>query len=105
MSLGRDVLDNVQSQFKLPLHLGFTAQSPSGDYRVTATRQGQEGMEIKLNCQRGKTQIKVEVNPTLRGHLLPLRDLPALQFKLVHIRKSREAQPKRHEAALRQGLW
>lgn len=44
--------------------------------RVTQTRQGQEGMEVKLNCQRGKTQIKVEVNPTLRGHLLPLRDLP-----------------------------
>lgn len=44
--------------------------------RVTQSRQGQEGMEVKLNCQRGKTQIKVEVNPTLRGHLLPLRDLP-----------------------------
>lgn len=44
--------------------------------RVTLTRQGFEGMEVKLNCQRGKTQIKVEVNPTLRGHLLPLRDLP-----------------------------
>ncbi|MDF0544850.1 nucleotidyl transferase AbiEii/AbiGii toxin family protein [Sphingobium sp. H39-3-25] len=44
--------------------------------RVTQARQGQEGMEVKLNCQRGKTQIKVEVNPTLRGHLLPLRDLP-----------------------------
>lgn len=44
--------------------------------RVTQTRQGQEGIEVKLNCQRGKTQIKVEVNPTLRGHLLPLRDLP-----------------------------
>ncbi|HUD90061.1 nucleotidyl transferase AbiEii/AbiGii toxin family protein [Sphingobium sp.] len=44
--------------------------------RVPQTRQGQEGMEVKLNCQRGKTQIKVEVNPTLRGHLLPLRDLP-----------------------------
>lgn len=44
--------------------------------RVTQTRQGQEGMEVKLNCQRSKTQIKVEVNPTLRGHLLPLRDLP-----------------------------
>ncbi|MEP9403880.1 nucleotidyl transferase AbiEii/AbiGii toxin family protein [Sphingomonas sp. VNH70] len=44
--------------------------------RVVQTRQGQEGMEVKLNCQRGKTQIKVEVNPSLRGHLLPLRDLP-----------------------------
>lgn len=44
--------------------------------RVTQSRQGQEGMEVKLNCQRGKTQIKVEVSPTLRGHLLPLRDLP-----------------------------
>jgi len=44
--------------------------------RVTQARQGQEGMEVKLICQRGKTQIKVEVNPTLRGHLLPLRDLP-----------------------------
>ncbi|WP_374128153.1 nucleotidyl transferase AbiEii/AbiGii toxin family protein [Sphingomonas sp. 28-62-11] len=43
--------------------------------RVIQTRQGQEEMEVKLHCQRGKTQIKVEVNPTLRGHLLPLRDL------------------------------
>ncbi|MGB3931771.1 MAG: nucleotidyl transferase AbiEii/AbiGii toxin family protein [Sphingobium sp.] len=44
--------------------------------RVTQTRQGQEGIEVKLNCQRGKTQVKIEVNPSLRGHLLPLRDLP-----------------------------
>lgn len=58
--------------------------------RVTMTRQGQEGMEIKLNCQRDKTQIKVEVNPTLRGQLLPLRDLPSSdrvqeRLSLIHI--------------------
>lgn len=31
------------------------------------------GLEAKLHCQRGRTQIKVEVNSTLRGHLRPTR--------------------------------
>jgi len=44
--------------------------------KVTQPSQGSEGMEVKLHCQRGRTQIKIEVNPTLRGHLLPLRDMP-----------------------------
>ncbi len=43
--------------------------------RVTQARQGGEGMEVKLNCQRVRTQVKIEVNPSLRGHLLPVRDL------------------------------
>lgn len=43
--------------------------------RVTRTQQGEEAMEVKLHCQRGRTQVKVEVNPTLRGHLFPTRDL------------------------------
>jgi len=43
--------------------------------RVTQARQGGEGMEVKLNCQRVHTQVKIEVNPSLRGHLLPVRDL------------------------------
>lgn len=43
--------------------------------RVTLARQGGEGMEVKLNCQRVRTQVKIEVNPSLRGHLLPVRDL------------------------------
>jgi hypothetical protein len=34
------------------------------------------GMEVKLQVQRARTQIKIEVNPTLRGHLLPVRTLP-----------------------------
>jgi len=32
-------------------------------------------MEVKLNCQRVRTQVKIEVNPSLRGHLLPVRNL------------------------------
>lgn len=43
--------------------------------RVTQARQGGEGMEVKLNCQRVRTHVKIEVNPSLRGHLLPVRDL------------------------------
>lgn len=43
--------------------------------RVTRARQGDEGMEVKLNCQRVRTQVKIEVNPSLRGHLLPVRNL------------------------------
>lgn len=33
------------------------------------------GMEVKLLIQRARTQIKIEVNPTLRGHLFPTRML------------------------------
>jgi predicted nucleotidyltransferase component of viral defense system len=33
-------------------------------------------MEVKLHCQRIRTQVKVEVNPSLRGHLFPTRNLP-----------------------------
>jgi predicted nucleotidyltransferase component of viral defense system len=44
--------------------------------KVTQPTQGAEAMEVKLHCQRGRTQIKIEVNPSLRGHLLPTRDLP-----------------------------
>lgn len=40
--------------------------------RVTLVAQDR-GLEAKLHCQRGRTQIKIEVNPTLRGHLLPTR--------------------------------
>jgi len=42
---------------------------------VTQARQGGEGMEVKLNCQRVRTQVKIEVNPSLLGHLFPVRDL------------------------------
>lgn len=34
-----------------------------------------DGLEAKLHCQRLRTQIKVEVNPVLRGHLLPARSM------------------------------
>lgn len=43
--------------------------------RVTQARQGGEGMEVKLNCQRFRAQVKIEVNPSLRRHLFPVRDL------------------------------
>lgn len=42
--------------------------------RSTLVDQG-EGMEVKLQVQRLRTQIKVEVNPTLRGHIYPVRKL------------------------------
>lgn len=42
--------------------------------RSTLVDQG-EGMEVKLQVQRHRTQIKIEVNPTLRGHLYPVRRL------------------------------
>jgi hypothetical protein len=42
--------------------------------RATLVDQG-GGMEVKLQVQRARTQIKIEVNPTLRGHLLPTRTL------------------------------
>ena len=48
--------------------------------RVTQTRQGGEGMEVKLNCQRGRTQVKIEVNPSLRGHLFRGRYIERTQI-------------------------
>jgi hypothetical protein len=42
--------------------------------KATLVDQG-GGLEAKLNCQRGTTQIKIEVNPILRGHLLPIRTM------------------------------
>lgn len=41
--------------------------------KVTRPRQGAEEMEVKLHLQRGRTQVKIEVNPSLRGHLMPVR--------------------------------
>jgi len=32
-----------------------------------------EGRDVKLNCQLGNAQIKIEVNTTTRGHILPVR--------------------------------
>ena len=46
--------------------------------RVTLVKQ-QDGLEAKLHCQRLGTQIKVEVNPVLRGHLLPTRSMACSQ--------------------------
>jgi predicted nucleotidyltransferase component of viral defense system len=43
--------------------------------KVTQTRQGDEHMEVKLHCQRGRAQVKIEVNPSLRGHLMPVRQM------------------------------
>lgn len=41
--------------------------------KITMPIQGVEHMEVKLNCQRLRTQVKIEVNPSLRGHILPVR--------------------------------
>jgi len=46
--------------------------------RVALVDQG-GGMEVKLQIQRARSHIKVEVNPTLRGHLLALRTLSTSQ--------------------------
>jgi predicted nucleotidyltransferase component of viral defense system len=35
-----------------------------------------DGMDVKLNCQFPNAQIKIEVNTTTRGHLLPVRLMP-----------------------------
>ncbi|MFN3457312.1 MAG: nucleotidyl transferase AbiEii/AbiGii toxin family protein [Novosphingobium sp.] len=41
--------------------------------RVTMPTQGNEHLEVKLHCQKLRTPVKIEVNPSLRGHLLPVR--------------------------------
>lgn len=43
--------------------------------KVTKQGQGSEQMEVKLHCQRLRTQVKIEVNPSLRGHLMPVREM------------------------------
>lgn len=43
--------------------------------RATLVDQG-GGLEVKLQIQRARTQIKLEVNAVLRGHLLPVRRMP-----------------------------
>lgn len=45
------------------------------DIEVTRQAQGNEAMEVKLHCRRYRTQVKIEVNSTTRGHLLPVRDM------------------------------
>ncbi|MFZ4604349.1 MAG: nucleotidyl transferase AbiEii/AbiGii toxin family protein [Caulobacterales bacterium] len=35
------------------------------------------GLEVKLLVQRARAQIKIEVNAVLRGHLLPVRQMPS----------------------------
>jgi predicted nucleotidyltransferase component of viral defense system len=47
--------------------------------RVTLVEQG-DGLEAKLHCQRGRTQIKIEVNPVLRGHVYPIRTMTTSQI-------------------------
>lgn len=42
--------------------------------RVSLVDQG-GGIEAKLQVQRARTQVKVEVNTTLRGHLWPVRKM------------------------------
>lgn len=46
--------------------------------RVTLVDQG-GGLQAKLHCQRGRVQIKIEVNATLRGHLMPTRIMACSQ--------------------------
>jgi predicted nucleotidyltransferase component of viral defense system len=43
------------------------------DIRVTVVAQQGGAMEAKLHCQHRRTQVKIEVNTTIRGQLLPTR--------------------------------
>lgn len=42
------------------------------DITVTLTQSGKE-QDVKLNCQLRNAQIKIEVNTTTRGHIMPVR--------------------------------
>jgi predicted nucleotidyltransferase component of viral defense system len=46
------------------------------DCRVTLAKKGVD-LAFKLQVQRLRTAVKIEVNPTLRGHLLPKRRMTA----------------------------
>lgn len=52
---------------------GRIAASLAGSRTTLVHQEG--GLEVKLQIQRARTQIKVEVNPTLRGALLPIRTM------------------------------
>jgi len=62
--------------------------------KVTKPAQGGEQMEVKLNCQRQRTQVKIEVNPTLRGHLMPVRVIPTPRWTLYDAVRYKVAPPK-----------
>lgn len=47
--------------------------------RITLVEQG-NGVDAKLHCQRGRTQIKIEVNPVLRGNIFPIRSMATSQI-------------------------
>jgi predicted nucleotidyltransferase component of viral defense system len=40
---------------------------------ITVTPMLREGEDVKLNCQLRNAQIKIEVNTTTRGHIMPVR--------------------------------
>jgi predicted nucleotidyltransferase component of viral defense system len=40
---------------------------------ITITPTQKDGEDVKLNCQFRNAQIKIEVNTTTRGHILPVR--------------------------------
>jgi len=73
---GRDVALASISAALLRIKAGIDLAWPES--RTTLVDQG-DGLEVKLQVQRQKTQIKVEVNPTLRGHLYPIRRLPCCE--------------------------
>ena len=43
--------------------------------RARLVHQVDAGLDVKLHIQRHRTQIKIEVNPTLRGIASPVRDM------------------------------
>lgn len=43
--------------------------------RARLVHQVDAGLDVKLHIQRHRTQIKIEVNPTLRGIAFPVRDM------------------------------
>lgn len=55
--------------------IGESLNKAIPDIQVTTVPQS-DGQEAKLNCRLGSVQIKVEVNTTMRGHVLPLCPMP-----------------------------
>ena len=69
---GRDAaLANISAAL-LRIRTGIDLAWP--ERRTTLVDQG-DGLEVKLQVQRRRTQIKIEVNPSLRGHLYAVRQL------------------------------
>ena len=65
----RTALSNIQAA----LHrLKKRAERSIAGITVTSVQQ-RDGLETKLHCQHQRTQVKIEVNTTMRGHIFAPR--------------------------------